>query len=78
MGPIVHDLRRTCAYESWKAGSSPEDCSKLTGHKSLSMFKRYGDLFGADEERARQLEVQQRRRQWRESNQQIVVGVTAN
>jgi len=67
VGRLFHDFRRSAAHEMWKAGSSIEDCMKTTGHQTSSMFKRYADLFSEDEERARQLEVQERRRQWRES-----------
>lgn len=51
----------------WKSGNSIEDCKKTTGHKTDAMFKRYADLFSAEEERTRQLEVQNRRREWRKS-----------
>jgi hypothetical protein len=67
IGRLLHDFRRSCAYETWKAGSSVEDCMKLTGHKTASMFKRYADPFSEEEERARQHEVQQRRQEWRKS-----------
>jgi len=67
IGRLLHDFRRSCAYETWKAGSSVEDCMKITGHKTASMFKRYTDLFSEEEERARQHEVQQRRQEWRKS-----------
>ena len=40
---------------------------KTTGHKTDAMFKRYADLFSTEEERARQLEVQNRRREWRKN-----------
>ena len=67
IGRIFHDFRRSAAHEMWKAGSSIDDCMKTTGHKTDSMFKRYADLFTVEEERARQLEVQNRRREWRKS-----------
>jgi integrase len=67
IGKIFHDFRRTAAHEMWKAGSTVEDCMEVTGHATSSMFKRYADLFSEDEKRARQREVQQRRREWRES-----------
>jgi integrase len=67
VGRIFHDFRRSAAHEMWLGGSSIEDCMKTTGHQTSSMFKRYADLFSEDEERARQMEVQERRRQWRES-----------
>jgi integrase len=66
IGRIFHDFRRSCAHELWKAGGSIDDCMKVTGHASASMFKRYADLFSDEEIRERQREVQQRRRQWRE------------
>ena len=37
------------------------------GRATPSMFRRYADLFSESEERNRQLEVQERRRQWREN-----------
>jgi len=69
IGRIFHDFRRSAAYEMWKAGNSEEDCMKVTGHKTASIFKRYADLFSEEEERARQREVQQRRRDWRRQSQ---------
>jgi integrase len=33
VGKIFHDFRRSAAHESWKSGSSVEDCMKITGHK---------------------------------------------
>jgi hypothetical protein len=48
-----------------QGGNSPEDCAKVSGHKSLSMFKRYSDLFSENEEQDRQREVLQRRAAWR-------------
>jgi integrase len=65
IGKIFHDFRRTAAYEMWKAGSSTDDCMKVTGHKTASMFKRYADIFSKEEDRQRQLEVQARRKEWR-------------
>lgn len=67
IGKIFHDFRRTAAHEMWKAGNTIEDCMEVTGHATSAMFKRYADLFSEDEKRARQREVQQRRREWRES-----------
>jgi hypothetical protein len=46
------------AHEVWKAGSSVDDCMKITGHKTSSMFKRYADLFSDEEKRAQQRAVQ--------------------
>jgi len=40
---------------------------EVTGHETSAMFKRYADLFSEDERRARQREVQQRRREWRKA-----------
>jgi hypothetical protein len=48
----------------WKADNTIEDCMEMTGHATAAMFKRYADLFSEDG--ARQREVQQRRREWRE------------
>ena len=67
IGKIFHDFRRSAAHEMRKSGSSIEDCMKVTGHKTSNMFKRYADLFTKEEEIAIQREVQDRRRQWRES-----------
>jgi integrase len=73
IGKIFHDFRRSAAYEMWKSGSSVDDCMKTTGHKTASMFKRYADLFSTEEERARQREVQDRRREWRKAQAGNVV-----
>jgi hypothetical protein len=37
-----------------------------TGRQTESMFDRYADLFSDAEKQARQLEVQERRRMWRD------------
>jgi hypothetical protein len=63
----MHDFRRTCAHQAWKAGSSIEDCKALTGHLSTSMFIRYADLFSEEERRERQRGVQDKRRVYRET-----------
>ncbi len=65
-GRIMHDLRRSAAYELWRSGSSKDDCMTVTGHQTESMFKRYADLFSDAEQQVRQREVQERRRIWRE------------
>jgi integrase len=65
IGRLFHDFRRSAAHEMWKAGSSADDCMKVTGHKTESMFKRYADLISEEEIRARQREVQKRRSEWR-------------
>jgi hypothetical protein len=65
IGKIFYDFRRSACYEMRKAGSSPEDNVKVSGHKSLSMFKRYSDLFSEKEEQDRQREVLQKRAAWR-------------
>jgi integrase len=70
---LFYDFRRTAAYESWKSNSSIEDCMKLTGHKTASMFKRYADLFSEDEERARQRAVQDKRREWKQAQADKIV-----
>lgn len=67
IGRLFHDFRRTAAHELWKAGSTAEDCMEVTGHTTTAMFKRYADLFTDEEKQARQLDVQQRRRDWRRS-----------
>ena len=74
-GKIVHDFRRSAAHESWKSGSSVEDCMKITGHKSSSMFKRYADLFSDEEQRAQQRAVQNRRREWKKTQADNVVAM---
>jgi integrase len=66
-GRIFHDFRRSAAYEMWKAGNTVQDCMEVTGHKTEAMFKRYGDLFSDEEKLARQQQVQQNRRTWREA-----------
>lgn len=43
---------------------------KTMGHQTPAMFRRYADLFSEEEERAQQIDVQERRRQWRESQPQ--------
>lgn len=67
IGKLFHDFRRTAAHEMWKAGNTVEDCMEVTGHTTPAMFKRYADLFTDEEKQARQREVQQRRREWREA-----------
>jgi integrase len=61
----MHDFRRSCAHELFKAGSTYKECREVTGHATDSMFKRYADLFSEDERRAIQLKVQERRQSWR-------------
>ena len=73
IGAIFHDFRRSAAYEMWKAGNAIDDCMKVTGHKTASMFKRYADLFSDEEERERQRQVQRRRREWRDSQLNVVM-----
>lgn len=73
IGRIFHDFRRSAAHEAWKAGSSVEDCMKITGHKTASMFKRYADLFSDEEKRAQQLAVQSKRREWKKAQAGNVV-----
>lgn len=46
---------------------------QVTGHKSMSMFKRYSDLFSEDELRQRQREAQQRSTEWRRAQANVVV-----
>jgi hypothetical protein len=73
VGKIFHDFRRSAAHESWKSGSSVEDCMKITGHKTSSMFKRYADLFSDEEQRTQQRAVQNRRREWKKAQAANVV-----
>jgi integrase len=75
IGRFFHDFRRSAAHELWKAGSSAEECMTVTGHKTASMFKRYADLFTDEEQRARQIAVQQRRREWRTSQTEKVIAM---
>jgi integrase len=75
VGKIFHDFRRSAAHESWKSGSSVEDCMKITGHKTSSMFKRYADLFSDEEQRAQQRAVQNRRREWKKAQAANVVTI---
>jgi integrase len=72
-GRIMHDLRRSAAYELWKSGSSKDDCMAVTGHQTESMFDRYADLFSDAEKQARQRQVQERRRMWRD--EQIISAI---
>ena len=65
--------RRSAAHESWKSLSLVEDCMKITGHKTSSMFKRYADLFSDEEQRAQQRAVQNRRREWKKAQAANVV-----
>lgn len=65
-GRIMHDFRRSAAFELWQGGSSYEECMKVTGHATTAMFRRYADIFTEDQERAIQRTVQQRRRQWQQ------------
>ena len=63
----------SAAHEAWKAGSSVDDCMKITGHKTSSMFKRYADLFSGEEKRAQQREVQSKRREWKKAQAENVI-----
>jgi len=73
VGQIFHDFRRSAAHEAWKAGSSVDDCMKITGHKTSSMFKRYADLFDDEEKRAQQRAVQSKRREWKKAQAENVI-----
>ena len=73
IGKYFHDFRRSAAHESWKAGSSIEDCMKITGHKTDAMFKRYADLFSDEEVREQQRAVQNRRREWKKAQGENVI-----
>lgn len=61
IGKLMHDFRRSAAYELWRGGSTVEECMAVTGHATTAMFKRYADLFTEEEKRARQRETQERR-----------------
>jgi hypothetical protein len=63
------------AHEAWKAGSSVDDCMKITGHKTSSMFKRYADLFSDEEKSAQQRAVQSKRREWKKVQADSVVAM---
>jgi integrase len=45
---LIHDLRRSAARNMLQAGLSVPAAMKLTGHRSMSMFHRYGILDMAD------------------------------
>jgi len=75
IGRIFHDFRRSAAHEVWKAGSSVDDCMKITGHKTSSMFKRYADLFSDEEKSAQQRAVQSKRREWKKAQADTVVAM---
>ena len=75
IGRIFHDFRRSAAHEVWKAGSSVDDCMKITGHKTSSMFKRYADLFSDEEKRTQQRAVQSKRREWKKAQADSVVAM---
>ena len=75
VGKIFHDLRRSAAHESWKAGSSIEDCKRVTGHKTDSMFRRYADLFSDEEVRELQRAVQNKRREWKKAHAENVLNM---
>jgi hypothetical protein len=55
------------------AGCLREDAMQVTRPKSMSIFKRYSDLFSEDELWRRQREVQQRRTEWRRARANVVV-----
>jgi hypothetical protein len=65
----------SAAHEVWKAGSSVDDCMKITGHKTSSMFKRYADLFSDEEKSAQQRAVQSKRREWKKAQADTVVAM---
>ncbi len=48
---------------------------EVTGHKTEAMFKRYSDLFSDEEKLARQQQVQQNRRAWREAQTKTTADV---
>ena len=73
IGKIFHDFRRSAAYESWKAGSSIEDCKRVTGHKTDSMFRRYADLFSDEEIREQQRAEQGKRREWKKAQAENLI-----
>ena len=75
IGRIFHDFRRSAAHEVWKAGSSLDDCMKITGHKTSSMFKRYADLFSDEEKRAQQRAAQSKRLEWKKAQGDSVVAM---
>ena len=70
IGRIFHDFRRTAAHDMWKAGSTIQECMEVTGHKTEAMFKRYADLFSDEEKRNLQREVQRRRHERRQAEEQ--------
>jgi hypothetical protein len=58
-----------------KLASSVDDCMKITGHKTSSMFKRYADLFSDEEKRSQQRAVQSKRREWKKAQADSVVAM---
>ena len=72
IGKIFHDFRRSCAHELVKAGCSREDAMHMTGHKTMSMFKRYSDLYNEDEIRAQQRELQRRRSEFKQQHANVI------
>jgi integrase len=60
-GRLVHDFRRTCAWELEQAGVPRDQGKEITGHSTLAMYERYADLFSEQEKRERQREAQERR-----------------
>jgi hypothetical protein len=51
--------------------------SRLTGHKTDVMFKRYADPFTKDEKRARGRAVQQKRQEWQKTQPHNLVVMRA-
>lgn len=79
-GRIMHDFRRSAAYEMWRSGSTVEECMEVTGHATAAMFKRYADLFSDTERQMIQRKVQEQRIRWRDEQirQMTVASITMN
>jgi len=79
-GRLMHDFRRSAAYEMFKSGVQNADAMLGTGHKSESMYKRYAELFSDEEKQATQRKVHEQRRMWREAQiaSMIPTGALAN
>jgi integrase len=61
VGRTPHDFRRTACHEMELAGVPREVAKEVSGHKTDSQYKRYADLFDAQQKVERQLAAQARR-----------------
>lgn len=67
VGKTPHDFRRTACHEMELAGVPREVAKEVSGHKTDSQYKRYADLFDAEQKVERQLAAQARRREFMET-----------